>query len=283
MIDKQYFAETLAKMAVSSLIEEVSLTPKPGLVDEKDEGAHQDLTFHMMIGSAQCLKNTFYEMAMAAFVEGPSQTLREKIGEIGRRGENTMFQYTDGVNTHKGAIWSLGLITAAAAIHGGMADEETICFTAGRIAQYEDRFIPHNITNGMKAIHEYGINGAKVEAQLAFPHIRKYSLPMLKATIHTMSYEQAKHFTLLSLIAQLDDTCILHRGGIEGLNYAKKQAKQIIASSNLHELEHMNQNFIARNLSPGGSADLLAATIYLLKIKKWSTNSLLKGQFQATH
>ncbi|MFJ7734482.1 triphosphoribosyl-dephospho-CoA synthase [Lysinibacillus sp. NPDC097231] len=282
MVDKQYLAETLAQMAVSSLIEEVSLTPKPGLVDEKDQGAHQDLTLEMMVGSAQCLQNTFYEMAMAAINEGPSQTLREQIGEIGRRGEKVMFQYTGGVNTHKGAIWSLGLLTAAAAFHGGMANEETICFTAGKVARYEDRYIPRTITNGIKVIHKFGVNGARVEAQLAFPHIRQYSLPMLKATVQKMDYEQAKQFSLLSLIAHLDDTCLLHRGGLEGLNYAKHQAKQIIASANLQELEKMNQSFIARNLSPGGSADLLAATIYLFKIKKWS-NSLLKEKLLATH
>lgn len=280
MVDKQYLAETLAQMAVSALIEEVSLTPKPGLVDEKDQGAHQDLTLEMMVGSAQSLQSTFYEMAMAAFNEGPSQTLREQIGEIGRRGEKVMLQFTGGVNTHKGAIWSLGLLTAAAAFHGGMADEETICFTAGKIARYEDRYIPRTITNGMKAIHKFGVNGARVEAQMAFPHIRQYSLPMLKSTVHKTNYEQAKHFSLLSLIAHLDDTCLLHRGGLEGLNYAKNQAKQIIASANLQELEKMNQSFIARNLSPGGSADLLAATIYLVKIKQWS---LLKEKLLAAH
>ncbi|MBI6861830.1 triphosphoribosyl-dephospho-CoA synthase [Lysinibacillus sp. fkY74-1] len=280
-VDKQYLAKTLAQMAVSSLIEEVTLTPKPGLVDGWDQGAHQDLTLELMIGSAQCLRHTFYEMAMAAFNDGPSQALREQIGAIGRKGEKMMFQFTGGINTHKGAIWSLGLITAAAAIYDGMADEESICFTAGEIARYEDRYIPKNMSNGMKVIHKFGVNGARVEAQLAFPHIRQYSLPVLEASMRKMNYEQAKHFSLLSLIAHLDDTCLLHRGGLEGLNYAKEQAKQILESANLLELEKMNQSFIDRNLSPGGSADLLAATIYLFKIKKW--NSLLKEKLLATH
>lgn len=80
-----------------------------------------------------------------------------------------MFQVTKGVNTHKGAIWSLGLITAAAAIHFGACDEETLCFTAGEIAHYEDRFIPFQRTNGMKVIQKYGVLGAKAEAQLGFP------------------------------------------------------------------------------------------------------------------
>ncbi|MGX9134855.1 triphosphoribosyl-dephospho-CoA synthase [Rummeliibacillus sp. JY-2-4R] len=259
-------SSTLADLAVASLIEEVSLTPKPGLVDKKDQGSHDDLTFSIMIQSANSLRETFYKMAMAAFGEKPSRYLREKIGEIGREGEVAMYQVTNGVNTHKGAIWSLGLLTAAAAIHKGDCNEETLCFTAGEIAKFEDRFIPFQITNGAKATQKYGVHGAKIEAQLAFPHIREYSLPTFKASLNQFNYEIAKHHSLLALMASLDDTCVLHRGGIEGLNYVKQYADKVLESGNLYELRRMNEKLIERHLSPGGSADLLAATIYLYKI-----------------
>lgn len=266
MQDAHIFSSTLADLAVASLIEEVSLTPKPGLVDLKDSGSHDDLHYATMIKSANCLRETFSKMAMAAFGEKPSQSLREKIGEIGREGENTMFQVTNGVNTHKGAIWSLGLLTASAAIHKGESDELALCFTAGEIARFEDRYIPPQLTNGIKAINKYGVNGAKVEAQLAFPHIRTISLPIFKTSLIQYNYEVAKFRSLLALMAKLDDTCLLHRGGIEGLDYAKQYASAVLESNNLDELETMNGEFIERNLSPGGSADLLAATIYLYKI-----------------
>lgn len=259
-------SSTLADLAVASLIEEVSLTPKPGLVDLMDNGSHNDLTYTMMVDSANSLKETFYNMALVAFNERPSQNLREQIGEIGREGEKIMFQVTNGVNTHKGAIWSLGLLTAAAAIHYGQWDEETLCFTAGEIAKYEDRFIPLQLTNGIKAIQKYGVHGAKAEAQFAFPHIRKYSLPEFKKSLKQYNYGTAKLRALLSLIAHLDDTCILHRGGMEGLHFAKQYAKQVLIHGDLEELQTMNEQFKQRNLSPGGSADLLAATIYLYKI-----------------
>lgn len=268
MQDPHVLAIKLADLAVASLIEEVSLTPKPGLVDMNNQGSHEDLTFSLMLNSAKSLHNTFYNMAMIAYGKKPSQYLREKIGEIGREGEAEMFRVTKGVNTHKGAIWSLGLITAAASIHNGQSDESTLCFTAGEIARYEDRFIPTQITNGIKAIKKYGIHGAKAEAQHAFPHIRKYSLPVFKASLNKYNYETAKFHSFLALMANLDDTCLLHRGGLEGLNYAKKYALKVLKTGQLNELDKMNEKFIERNLSPGGSADLLAATIYLYKVRQ---------------
>lgn len=273
----------LADLAVESLIEEVSLTPKPGLVDMIDQGSHNDLTFSLMVDSAKSLHTTFYNMAMVAYNEGPSQFLREKIGEIGREGERQMFQVTKGVNTHKGAIWSLGLLTAAAAIHKGQSDEIALCYTAGEIAHYEDRFIPHQVTNGIKAIQKYGVHGAKAEAQHAFPHIRKFSLPVFKATLNTFDENTAKLYAFLALMANLDDTCLLHRGGLEGLQYAKQFARRILNTGDLHELRRMNEQFKERNLSPGGSADLLAATIYLYKISQFTFSTeevyatILKG------
>lgn len=256
----------LADLAVESLVEELSLTPKPGLVDRLNQGSHHDLTFPIMMDSAKSLHNTFYKMAMAAYGKYPSQELREKIGEIGREGETVMFQVTGGINTHKGAIWSLGLLTGAAAIHLGRCDEEQLCFTAGAIAKYEDRFIPPQLTNGIKAIQKYGVHGAKVEAQLAFPHIRKFGLPLLKEALKISDYETAKFYSFLGLVANLDDTCILHRGGMEGLEYAKQYANKVLESNKLQELHSMNEAFVERNLSPGGSADLLAASIYVFKV-----------------
>ena len=281
MQDAQVFSSTLADLAVASLIEEVSLTPKPGLVDKQDQGSHDDLTFSMMVQSANCLHETFYEMAMIAFEERPSQYLREKIGEIGRKGESAMFEVTNGVNTHKGAIWSLGLLTAAASIHQAQCDEQALCYTAGEIARFEDRFIPTQLTNGIKAMKKYGVNGAKVEAQLAFPHIRQISLPVFKSSLGQGHYESAKFRTLLALMANLDDTCLLHRGGLDGLKYVKQYAEEVLESGDLNELHTMNDDFKARRLSPGGSADLLAATIYVYKICQMKFSN--KREFATIH
>ncbi|HWT70690.1 MAG TPA: triphosphoribosyl-dephospho-CoA synthase, partial [Oxalicibacterium sp.] len=105
----------LATLAVQALIAEVTLTPKPGLVDLRGRGAHRDLDWPLMCDSASALHPAFQAMAVAGATIVDPQTLREELGRIGREGEAAMLRATRGVNTHRGAIWSLGLLLAAAA------------------------------------------------------------------------------------------------------------------------------------------------------------------------
>ncbi len=147
-VQYQTFSESqlLASLAVEALIDEVNLTPKPALVDRRGSGAHNDLTLELMERSAKSLRPMFEEMAQAAIHHGEScLALREDIGEIGRQGEKTMMLATDGVNTHRGAIWALGLMVTAAALartNQQYLSAVELCQLAGQIAQLEDRFIP---------------------------------------------------------------------------------------------------------------------------------------------
>lgn len=268
VLEKNSFSLFAGVAAVQSLIEEVELTPKPGLVDMANTGAHQDLTVDLMKKSAESLKETFIEIAYISYGMEPSQSIREKIAAIGREGEKKMFHVTNGVNTHKGAIWALGLLVSAAAMGKGTYSIEEITSTAGAIARFSDRYCPVTATNGSRVINKFGVNGAKGEAQQGFPHIMKFSLPMLKkARVSGMSEESAHLMTLLSLMAHLNDTCILHRGGIEALAYAKQQATALLKTGKLESLKKLDKEFTRRNISPGGSADLLASTLLLDKIQ----------------
>jgi triphosphoribosyl-dephospho-CoA synthase len=267
--DKNAFSTAVAEMAVSSLMEELELTPKPGLVDRQNTGAHKDLTFAIMRASAESLKETFEKIAFVSYGRQPSQSLREEMAAIGRDGEKRMFEVTGGINTHKGAIWSLGLLASAFSMGKGRFAAEEILFTAGKLARYPDRHCPATDTNGKGVMKKFGVKGAKGEAQQGFPHIRQFSLPMLnRSRAIGLTEEKAKLHALLSLIAHLDDTCILHRAGSEGLSFAKKQAAVILESGDFDLLHQMDEAFIQRNLSPGGSADLLAATLFLDKVSK---------------
>lgn len=138
-------SQLLADMAVEALIDEVNLTPKPALVDRRGSGAHNDLTLELMERSAKSLGPMFDAMAQAAKYHGKvCLGLREDIGEIGRQGEKTMMLATDGVNTHRGAIWALGLMVTAAALarsNQQYLSAVELCQLAGQIAQLEDRFI----------------------------------------------------------------------------------------------------------------------------------------------
>ncbi|PIC63199.1 triphosphoribosyl-dephospho-CoA synthase MdcB [Sporosarcina sp. P13] len=268
--EKHSFIRFIANTACRSLIEEVELTPKPGLVDSENTGAHQDLSIQLMKASAESLEETFAEIAEISYGEQPSQFIREEIAAIGRAGEKRMFEVTGGVNTHKGAIWAIGLLVSAASIGKGMDPLEKTISNAGEIARYPDQHCPVSSTNGGKVMVKYNVNGARGEAQLGFPHIFLHSLPMLKQSrSQGMTEENARLAALLSLIAHLDDTCILHRGGPEALSFAKKAAAAILHDGNLHLIKSLDDEFIKRNISPGGSADLLAATLFLDKIKSY--------------
>lgn len=266
--EKQTFSLTAAKVAVRSLIEEVELTPKPGLVDRRNTGAHQDLTIQLMRTSAKSLEDMFEKIAFSSYGRSPSQSLREEIAAIGRDGEKRMFEVTCGVNTHKGAIWAIGLLVSAASMGKGIYTVEEIVTLAGELARFPDRYCPNTITNGGNVTEKYGVGGARGEAQQGFPHIIQFSLPMLNLSrAYGSTEEKARLNALLSLIAHLDDTCILHRGGPDALSFAKKEAALLQTYGHLDGLIALDEDFTRRNISPGGSADLLAATLFLDEIQ----------------
>ena len=128
-------SECLADLAVDALIDEADLSPKPGLVDRRGSGAHTDLHLGLMHASALSLWPCFKAMADAACARGTlSQALREDIGQIGREGEVEMLRITAGVNTHRGAIWALGLLTAAAALDSTALQPGEVSLRAARLA-----------------------------------------------------------------------------------------------------------------------------------------------------
>jgi triphosphoribosyl-dephospho-CoA synthase len=268
-------SEYLAQRAVAALIEEAELTPKPGLVDKQNAGAHTDLHFELMIRSAHALRSTFADIARAAFQRTPSQILREEIAEIGRHGETIMLEATGGTNTHKGAIWAVGLLTAGAAMLPPGASPWDIARTAGELARYPDRYAPAQRTNGARVQLRYGVTGAKGEAQQGFPHVTMIALPTLhQARKQGIPEHLARLDALVALIAHLDDTCLLHRGGMAALRIAKEMAKEIAAlggvstAAGWKALHRLDRALLERNASPGGSADLLAATLFLDRLHR---------------
>ncbi|HEY5585254.1 MAG TPA: triphosphoribosyl-dephospho-CoA synthase [Ruminiclostridium sp.] len=260
----------LGQFAVDALIEEARLTPKPALVDMNNSGAHTDINIDLMLRSAQSLQSMFVEIGRVAFKQKPSWDLKEEIAVIGRRGEATMLKETGGTNTHRGAIWSLGLLTAGAAMNEQGTSAHTIAAAASALACY---FIPSEVdkvSNGYRAKQNYGVQGARGEAQDGFPHVTHIALPALyKSRESGIPESFARVDALIALIASLDDTCILHRGGMEALMAAKNGARAVLGAGGIstlkgwREFQKLDEGLIARNASPGGSADLLAAALFL--------------------
>jgi triphosphoribosyl-dephospho-CoA synthase len=266
--DRSRVATYLASLAVRALIEEAELTPKPALVDERGPGAHTDLSLTLMKSSAHCLRPGFELMALASFRQIPGRTLREDLGTIGRRAERSMLLTTGGVNTHRGAIWTLGLLVSAAAT--GASSSEAVAYRARQLACLPDWSAPKQQSNGSRVIQRYKVPGARGEAEAGFPHVITIGLPMLHRSRREGSSEtQARLDALLAIMASLDDTCLLHRGAFAALNTAQTGAAAIFAVGGTATvqgwdlLERLDRDLLALNASPGGSADLLAATLFL--------------------
>lgn len=273
-LNEGQYLDWLADRAVTALIEEAELTPKPGLVDRASTGSHSDMDITVMLKSAYALRTAFRDMASAAYRQKPSQKLREELARIGRRGEEDMLRVTGGVNTHKGAIWALGLLISGTAMLAHGAAAEKIAKTAGLLARFDDRWTPSIETNGARVQKRFGTAGAREEARRGFPHVTQIALPTLwQARKKGVPETAARLDALVMLIGHLDDTCILHRGGEEALFAAKMAARAVIEAggtsteNGLHLLRRLDEVLLAHGASPGGSADLLAAAIFLDSVR----------------
>jgi triphosphoribosyl-dephospho-CoA synthase len=267
----------LAALATRSLIAEAELTPKPGLVDQRGSGAHDDLSLDLMKLSANVLEPFFAAMSSNSAGREIDISLREELAEIGRGAERAMFKATHGSNTHKGAIWTLGLLVAAAGISARQNARE-IAAVAGAIARFPDRAQPQLITHGDIARSRYGAFGAREEACNDFPHVTGLALPTLRGQRATGCSEEVSRLdALLSLMSRLDDTCVLYRGGSEALDAVKSGARAVLRAGGCaseqgrRQIRKLDHELIAKHISPGGSADLLAATIFLDAVERGRT------------
>ncbi len=259
-------ADRLADMAVDALIDEADLSPKPALVDRRGNGAHTDLHLGLMHASALSLWPMFKEMAEAALEIGEiGLPLREALGRIGREGEQAMLITTNGVNTHRGAIWALGLLTAAAALDTG-----AVTLNVARLALLNDRHAPQTLSHGALVAQRYGARGAREEAQLGFPSVTQRGLPQLHKSRRQHAGEQnARLDALLAIMTELADTCVLYRAGYAGLTTLQQGAQAVLdagGSATLagrRQLHALDQQLLALNASPGGAADLLAACLFI--------------------
>ena len=260
-------AAWVAHLATHALIAEAELTPKPGLVDRRGTGAHTDLTLAAMRRSARAIQPYFYRMAQAAAGAQPCQLLREQLAAIGRQAEQAMLTATGGSNAHKGAIWALGLLVSAVVMRRG-GDPATV---AAAIVSFDDRAAPARlVSHGDAVAKRYGAAGARGEAKSGFPHVMTIALPILRRRrLEGAAEDVARLDALIGVIARLDDTCLLHRGGMEALQVAKAGAASVELAGGTGTvrgrelLDRLDRRLLELNASPGGSADMLAAALFL--------------------
>ena len=257
--------ETIGKLAREALEREVLLTPKPGLVDAANCGAHSDMDKGTFLRSAAVLEPWFQGMAERGEAlpnESPADLLAA-LRPMGIRAEADMYAATNGVNTHKGALFSLGLLCAAAGrlnAQGRPLTEDSLCSLCAEMTAGITRREMHTAdTNGLWVYAAYGARGVRGEAESGFKSVRELALPLLQR-------ENGPYLALLNLIAHVRDTNVLHRAGEAGLEWLQRRAKEVLNAFSIPALEQLDRECIGRNISPGGCADLLAIAFFIQSV-----------------
>lgn len=249
----------VADLAERALRLELDTTPKPGLVDRQDNGAHKDMDYALMSKSISALRPYLTRLA----VESAKDIDPAKIKEIGIEAEKAMLKATGGVNTHKGALFCIGLSVAAASC---------LACSTGAVEAYSFKELVSRAaseipaargTHGAEAKRSFKAVGALENARAAYPELFADWLPYYRS----LEGDPFRcHKTLLHIMTTLDDTNILHRRGAEGLARAKSEAARLLEDFSESGLSSLNKDFIRENISPGGSADMLSLTIFIESI-----------------
>lgn len=282
----------ISKKAVDAMLLEVAASPKPGLVDRLNSGAHKDMDYELFVRSA----SSFYEELEAMVDAGYHFKGRDyhqlfmQIRSIGIQAENKMFECTKGVNTHKGALFSLGILCCAA----GVAERENksshiesrlVCDLAARMVEgitrkelvqlREDEALSH----GEVLFKKHGITGIRGEAESGFQSVLQFGLPELYKGYNHLSQNDLMLQILLSLMMTVEDSTIVYRHSIETLREVQRLSTEFIREGGMYSRKglsyicSMDKAFIANGISPGGSADLLGVTLFLAMLEGYNFTS----------
>jgi len=260
----------IAASAVHCLLLELETWPKPGLVSHVDPGSHDDMDAETLRISASAIAPYFHALADA----GASGCGMGCLRIIGLDAEAAMLAATSGINTHRGAIFGMGLLCAAAGARAGGRIDPTLSLGAAVSRLWGGSIVDGPVllhSHGGSARRRCGAGGARMEAAQGFPSVYKVGLPALRRGARDApgDNEAARIEACFALIAALEDTNLLHRGGLPGLRFARRAARNFLAEGGVRRPDwrararSVHESFVARRLSPGGSADLLAMTLFI--------------------
>ncbi|ABR90078.1 2-(5''-triphosphoribosyl)-3'-dephosphocoenzyme-A synthase [Janthinobacterium sp. Marseille] len=259
-----------ALCAIRSLHAELVLYPKPGLVSPIDNGSHSDMDADLFMRSLFSLRHYFKQMAQAGTQAVPFDVLKD----LGLQAERRMLAATGGINTHRGAIFSLGILCAAAGYchaHSLPPTPDHLRVVVRKL--WGTALLDHarpsvaKLSNGIRVTHLYAINGARGEGAQGFPAVFEIGVPQLLQSFAAGSDTcGAQVDALFSLMAQMSDTNIYHRGGADGAALVRLAAQDFMQLGGSRHPDWRatalacHHLFVSRNLSPGGAADMLSAS-----------------------
>jgi holo-ACP synthase/triphosphoribosyl-dephospho-CoA synthase len=282
--------DTIAGAALEALIGEVSITPKPGLVDRTNNGAHRDMNFFTFINSTAAIIPYFKYCALAGFESAPASVSSEESQDPvelfhslrfdGKIAELAMRDAAGGANTHRGVIFSLGVLSAAYGRlfrhHENPALDEVLDLCRLMTARlYEDFSRPREEgepSHGEALYARHGLHGIRGEVSLGFPTVRDLAWPALcDALDRGYSWNDAGVAVFLRILSRTEDTNVVHRSNLAELGEIQQNISAFLAADPAVEAirekaAELDREFISRNISPGGSADLLAVTFFLYRL-----------------
>lgn len=269
--------ERIGRLAVRALYHEAVLYPKPGLVSAQDSGAHRDMSLATFYRAIVALRSYFPTIAALGAARAPWRSLKAH----GEAAEAVMLSATGGVNTHRGAIFHLGLLCAAiGALHarGRACTSRAACAFVRSAYGPSIRSAPEAASGGSHGLamaRRHGRCGARAEAAGGFLSVRRFALPAFREVVEaTGERDRAAVHALFALVANVADSNLLWRGGREGLASAQRHAQRFLARGGVlapgwrEAAVAAHDAFVAEGLSPGGSADLLAVTLLLDEIDR---------------
>lgn len=258
------FFETIEEILLESLKDELDLTPKPGCVDRDDCGPHSDMDYDVFLKSISSLKGYFFEIMEASNTEKSFSDTFNAIRPIGIKYEKKMYEASGGVNTHKGAIFTLGVIASAI----GKIYYDNKYISVNLISEYVKKLCT-NIFDDFNKKEMLDSNGARIYIKNAKHSGIRYEAKhgFMTALDAYDFYKNTKDFlkTYVYIISILDDTTTINRVGESGLNFSKDYAKKVLNSDNFdYEIKLMNKVYTEKNISTGGCADTIEL-VYFFK------------------
>lgn len=271
--------DRLAEHAFRAMLYEVSVTPKPGLVDRSNSGSHSDMDFFTFVDSSVIVGAFLRRMIAASSTQDIdlSSLLRE-VRYIGVEAEKAMLQATGGINTQKGLIFLLGCVCSVCGwmlAHGMQLEAEVV---AARLrdmvrgicdAELQAEPCSLEATAGERIYSQSGLKGVRGEAEDGLPNVLSLALPVLRHSLSEgLSLEASALQSLMALMSRVDDTTVINRGGLDALNYMKAAAREYIEAGGVKldsgycRLMDLDSRFISRRISPGGCSDLLAIALF---------------------
>lgn len=257
----------LSTLATKAMLKEVHLTPKPGLVDKKDNGSHEDMDIKTFYKSIKAISLYFDKFIYIGFKEND---IFLHLRKMGQECEEKMFQATNSINTHKGLIFSFAIILGACGFLIKQNQKINVVNLQKTIKFICQNLVQNDLSKNPKQSagqRYYALSknaGIRSEAQSGYESIFQKALPFYQEYKKIYPQNTALKYTLVFIMTFLEDTSIFNRGGLLAMNYTKNEAKNILNAKNLNQaLNDLNQKFITKHISPGGSADILALTWFL--------------------